>query len=210
MSTNATLDQAGHVLKLIGDKGVTKEQLTGIVNDGTLPDFLEAAASGFNKSRAELRAFLGLGQLIVFVNSLVVDYSKTLAEMIATCGFDWKSHDFSANRFLELGKKGEPIIIAELVHFNLSISLSEAEEELKTMGMRAGTIRESLAFGATYPEMQRRFPIVALGSPAIDLSDGSWGAACLDGDEDRRCVKLVWNRSKLRACCRFLAVRNNK
>ena len=90
MSTNATLPQAGHVLTLIDQKGVTKEQLTGAVSDGTLPDFLEALAGGLTKSREELRSFLGLGPLIL---KIVVDYSMTLAEMITAGHYDWVNDD---------------------------------------------------------------------------------------------------------------------
>ena len=201
MSTNATLDQAGHVLRLVSDKGVTKEQLAGIVNDGTLPDFLEAVATGSNKSREELRAFLGLGPLVL---SVIVDYTMSLADMIKAGKYDWTNHDITEKRFPVKGE-GKKETAVELIHFNRVMNSNQVEQELDKMGLRPGTIEELLAFGATFPETQRKFPILALGSVA-EISGGRV-VAYLDGGGSERRLRLYWPDNDWSVVCRFLAVR---
>jgi hypothetical protein len=201
MSTNATLPQAGHVLTLIGEKGVTKDQLTGAVSDGTLPDFLEAIANGFGKSREELRSFLGLGPLVL---KIVVDYSMTLAEMIVAGRYDWKNDDITAERFPIMGK-GKKEIAVELIHFNRNISSDDVERELDKMGLRSATIEELLAFGATFPETQRKFSIIALGSVA--RIDGYRYVAFLRRIDSGRNLYLRWRDDDWSEIVRFLAVR---
>lgn len=59
-------------------------------------------------------------------------------------------------------------------------------------GLRVADIEELLAFGAQYPEVQRRFPIVGLGSMCkIGQEPGVWQAAYLVGDEKERRVGLA-------------------
>ncbi len=201
MSTNATLPQAGHILTLIDQKGVSKEQLAVAVSDGILPDFLEALATGFNKPRGELRDFLGLGPLVLKV---VVDYSMTLAEMIASGRYDWKNDDITTERFPVKGK-GKVETTVELIHLNRVIATDEVKKEIDKMGMRPATMEELLAFGATFPEVQRRFPIIALGSVSQlgDFRDVPF----LDVDDSERGLSLDWSDDEWGERCRFLAVR---
>lgn len=53
---------------------------------------------------------------------------------------------------------------ALLVHFNRFMGGDEVENELEALGLRLGNLDELLAVGAKYPDKQRSFPIVAIGS----------------------------------------------
>jgi hypothetical protein len=60
---------------------------------------------------------------------------------------------------------GEIVVDTELVlyHPNRNIESDDVVEELDQMGLRPATLQELCAFGEKYPDIQREFPIVALG-----------------------------------------------
>lgn len=138
------------------------------------------------------------------VYSLVVDYSKSLSEMIAAGKYDWVNDDITAKHFPVMGN-GQAEIVPQLVHFNRSISSDTAIAELNSRGLRPATLPELLAFGAKYPELQRQFPIVALGSVWVRLS-GSRCVACLHGVGVERDLGPSWCGDGWHDGCRFLAV----
>ncbi|MBU4315415.1 hypothetical protein KJ673_03345, partial [Patescibacteria group bacterium] len=72
--------------------------------------------------------------------------------------------------------------------------------------LRPGKIEELLAFGATYPEVQRQFPIICLGSSWVDRG-GRRHAPFLSGYGSGRELRLGWCGSVWDGYCRFLAVR---
>ncbi|MDO8676302.1 MAG: hypothetical protein Q7K16_01475 [Candidatus Azambacteria bacterium] len=93
-----------------------------------------------------------------------VNYGLSLEEMIAAGKYDWRNDDITAKHF---PMKGEGVvdIDIQLVHFDRVMDSSdEVIRELDKMGLRPIKIEELLAFGAKCPEIQRQFPVVALGS----------------------------------------------
>ncbi|HEY4476338.1 MAG TPA: hypothetical protein VI954_02465, partial [Candidatus Paceibacterota bacterium] len=95
----------------------------------------------------------------------------------------------------------------ELVQFNRYISTDEALRELDKVGMRPAELHELLAFGEKYPDVQREFPIVALGS----VWDDQIGYRCfvpyLHGNGLGRRLFLNWVEGDWREFYRFAAVR---
>ncbi|MEK7630468.1 MAG: hypothetical protein AAB417_00335 [Patescibacteria group bacterium] len=87
----------------------------------------------------------------------------TLKQMIAVGKYDWSNPDITPERF-PINGGGIVESVAEAIHFNHNISSDDAEAKLDRTGLRPGRIEELLTFGATFPDMQRKFPIVALGS----------------------------------------------
>jgi hypothetical protein len=79
-------------------------------------------------------------------------------------------------------------------------------KEFEARGLRAATLPELLAFGATYPEKQREFPIVALRS-VWQNRDGLRCVPCLDRDGSKRMLGLRWLGRRWLDDCRFAAVR---
>ena len=133
---------------------------------------------------------------------IVVDYDLSLQEMIAAGQYDLVNDDITPERFPVIGK-GVMQLIPQLVHFNRNISSDDAEKELDKKGLRPATLAELLAFGKTYPEVQRKFPVVALGSVAE--INGDRFVAYLDRGGSGRSLGLRYRDRAWRAYCRFLA-----
>ncbi len=74
-------------------------------------------------------------------------------------------------------------------------------------GLRAATLEELLAFGIQYPNVQRHFPIVALGTEKrIGQSPGVWNVPYLSGDMKSRRLCLGASRFGWSDVFRFLVV----
>jgi hypothetical protein len=96
-------------------------------------------------------------------------------------------------------------IALRLVPCERSMGLDAALDRIEALGLRPGNAAELLAFGAKYPEEQRRFPILALGSTFVD-PEGQHRYLYLNRDGCRRIVGLVLSAAgDFPAECRFLA-----
>jgi len=134
---------------------------------------------------------------------LAVDYGKLLAEMIAAGRYDWKNSDITARRF---PIEGKGVVEFEARYFHPDYTIS-SDDAIATMnaGWEPAKIEHILALGATFPDEQRKFPIVGLGSVAE--VDGSRVVPCLSKDGSRRGPGLSWWGLDWDSDCRFLAVR---
>ena len=94
----------------------------------------------------------------------------------------------------------------EIIPFNRVITSADAIAELDTMGLRPAELHELLALGEQYPDLQREFPVVALGSVWCDLY-GFRLVAVLFGGGGLRSLGLYWFEVGWGAGCRFAAVR---
>ena len=134
----------------------------------------------------------------------VVNRDLSLAEMISAGKYDWVNDDITAERFpIKGGMVAETSF--ELVHLDRNIESDEAVEELAMHGLRPADLAELIAFGAAFPEEQRQYPIVGLGSVAGLGSDRC--VVYLDGNDSELNLFLsrwdvIWD-----AGYRFLAVR---
>ncbi len=198
MNTTMSTKQLQSLLDLAEQKGLTPERMTVILASGVLADVLDAGALLSN--RGAVRRALGLGPLEF---QITVDYTLDLAAMIAAGKYDYVNPDIMAGSFPIKGE-GKRELTAQLVHFNRVISSDDVEKELSKKGLRPATIEELLAFGATFPEVQRRFPIIALGSVAEVR--GRRSVSALGGDRSGRNLYLYWRVSDWLGLCRFLAL----
>ncbi|MCX6798155.1 MAG: hypothetical protein NTX66_03030 [Candidatus Falkowbacteria bacterium] len=145
---------------------------------------------------------------------LIVNYARTLDEMIAAGNYDDKNGDINADHFpLPVELNGQAIEVkAKLFHFNRLINRKNAIAEMDKAGYRPATIAELLALGEAQPELQKQFPILALASVWQD-GDGDRSVAYLCADGGRRELELSWFGNVLGGLgdfsggCRFLAVR---
>lgn len=137
--------------------------------------------------------------------SVTIDYAKSLEQMKSDGQYDWSNDDINGENFPITGE-GTVEVNLELVHFNRVFDTAVVEAELDKMGFRPVTIEELLAFGATYPEVQREFPVVAFGSSWVDPR----GRRCvpfLYRGGSARVLRLYWCDGAWPEDCRFLAVR---
>ena len=118
-----------------------------------------------------------------------VDYSLTLEQMIAEGEYDWVNSDITSTRFPIVGT-GKVGLEGQLEHYGRNMSSDAVLADLDQKGLRPATIAEILAFGAKYPELQRQFPIVALGS-----------VASVSGDRDVAYLCRHDRHRSLRLCC---------
>lgn len=139
---------------------------------------------------------------------LNIDYTKTLEQAITDGNYDWKNPGITAQHFPVspemIGKKAE--VSAKSFHFNRDISSDDVISEMDKAGYRPATLMELLVLGFLFPELQRQFPIVALGSVGHDASDDRY-VPDLDVYGGKRGLYLDWFDCDWDARCRFLGVR---
>lgn len=136
-----------------------------------------------------------------------VNYNLTLDEMFKLGHYDWINDDITTKHF-PIKDKGKIKVALELVHFDEASTTEAALAELDQRGLRPATMAELLAFGAKYPELQKQFPIVSLGSSWV-VSGGSRGFPYLDGSDGRRLLRLHYGEDDWFDDCRFLALRKS-
>ena len=124
--------------------------------------------------------------------------------------FDWVHPDFAKAKF-------EPIDLCKdvqtdvheveftYVHPDRDALDAEVLAEHERQGVRPATFPELLAYAATHPDEQHKYPIVARGSVMVLI--GGRCVAFLGGDVRERHLGLIWVDGFLwRRNCRFLAV----
>lgn len=152
-----------------------------------------------------------------------VDYRQSLGNMIKAGKYNYTNDDWIvAKNFpiegsgLPAGQAGTIEFELVLVHFSRGIDGSDdAIKEMTQMGLESARIEHLLAFGATYPDVQRKYPIVCLGSSMVPRVGRRHVLVLLGSDENgggRHLVLLPlpnW-ADGFHARCRFLAVRKKK
>lgn len=205
----ASLKQVNRLLELIVESGWTREELQRrlIERWGLLRQIAEALDDP-RLSEENVRAMHPLFYSKKSADptfKVEVDYGLTLAQMISAGRYDWTNDDINAQNFPIQGEgKAECELV--LVHLGKVATTDEVLAELDRRGLRPAKIEELLALGATRPELQKEFPIMALGSRFV-LQDGDRGFAYLDWDGSERGLDLHWVGNDWRGIYRFLAVR---
>jgi hypothetical protein len=137
---------------------------------------------------------------------LVVDYDRTLAEMVAAGHYGYVFDEINAENFPIVGSG---TVECEAILVNLgrpARSPKQAEWEMAKCGLRPATVEELLAFGEAYPDIQREFFVIALGSIWAD-PNGRRHVAYLSGNASDRDLYLCGYDNKWDPDDRFLAVR---
>lgn len=128
---------------------------------------------------------------------LAVDYSISLEQMVALGRFDWTNEKIIEN--FEKSGTGNVTLSAKIFRINCRLSTEGVVVEMGKEGLRPATLMEIIAFGVNYPEVQRCFSIMALGSYCkisgycyvpylcelygernlnLSCSDGGWNEGC--------------------------------
>ncbi|MBN1325778.1 hypothetical protein JW977_02245 [Candidatus Falkowbacteria bacterium] len=138
---------------------------------------------------------------------VVVDYSKTLTEMIQLGNYSYANNDITDRHFPIQGS-GQHEVELVLVHLNKDATIKEVLAHLDGLGLKPASIEHLLTFGAANPNVQREFPIVALGSVWVD-GHGDRGYPYLRCSGDERELRLYWcdDDDHWSGHCRFLALR---
>lgn len=137
------------------ERGGTGEELGFLVGDqgaalrGTVADYLIKAVA-IQRNRYPVQS-----------------KHKSLTEAISAGKYDYANDYITAEHFK---LEGEIVVDTELVlyHPDRNIGSEDVVKELDQVGLRPATLQELCAFGEKYPDIQREFPCVALGSVCVD------------------------------------------
>ncbi|OGD67124.1 hypothetical protein A2442_01870 [Candidatus Campbellbacteria bacterium RIFOXYC2_FULL_35_25] len=137
--------------------------------------------------------------------TILVDETKTVEELVVEGNYDWSDSNVTSKNFprSEEGTKDKKEVA--LFHFNKTMTSEDVIAEMKKDGYRPATIFELLALGVTQPELQRGFPIIALGSDCT--FDGSRHVAYLYESAGGRNLHLLWLDNDWNDYCRFVGLR---
>lgn len=132
--------------------------------------------------------------------TVIVDYAKPVSQARVEGNYDLFYNVTDDNFPVETSSCSKHCcrshteeVEVHLVHFDKRMTSDEAKRELDKQGLRPATVQELLALGAQYPDLQRRFSIVALGSERA-VRDGEreaptlWGFITRDAVVSRRRV----------------------
>ena len=188
---NIETSELQQLLKVIEEKNLSILEAIDLIKGNSIPD--EQVKSEQIKPTEEI--------------TLIVDYSKTVEKMIAAGKYDWKNSDITNKHFPLLAElSGQKTAVSKLFHFNRGISSDDVISEMDKAGYRPATLPELLALGEIQPDLQRQFPIIALGS-IWHVTGGRRFVSCLRVAGVERELDLLWFGYVWDARCRFLGVR---
>lgn len=130
---------------------------------------------------------------------------NSIEKLVAAGKYDWVNGSITDDNFPQ-EKTGVEEVEIELVHFNRDISTDNVLSELDRLSLLPANPAELLAFGAVFPNVQRKFPIVALGQYWRN-PDGYRYVVCLDEDGIERGALLNWIGGDWDRRCRFAGLR---
>ncbi len=183
MSHENPLGQTISLLTRIQGKGVPAGTLEAHFSAGLISDLFEVGDPGAI-DRDAFRKLLGLSPLEMLTE---IDFGQPLEAMIAAGKYDWTNSEITAARF-PVECTGKKKFRNKLFHFNRNISSQDVVTTMKKEKFTPGGHVHGLAFGATFPDEQRKYPIACLGSSARVF--GGRGVVCLDRDDAERSLRL--------------------
>jgi hypothetical protein len=99
------------------------------------------------------------------IGVIAIDYGKSLQAMIAAGKYDWVNSNITADKFPIEGT-GVKKFRTKLFDFGRYISSEDAVDAMKKEKFDPATHVHGFAFGAAFPDEQRKYPIACLGSSA--------------------------------------------
>ncbi|MCX6742698.1 MAG: hypothetical protein NT116_00490 [Candidatus Parcubacteria bacterium] len=136
------------------------------------------------------------------------NYNETLAEMIEGGKYDYPNEQIFNNRNFPIHGAGKHEAELVLIHLDRTATTQEILDHLNSLGLESAKIEHLLAFGKTYPEIQLKSDIVALGSPLYNNGFGPY-YPYLEGRRNNERILYVicgWLYSKWPKDYYFLAV----
>jgi len=133
---------------------------------------------------------------------LIIDYSRTIQEMINAGNYDWANSEIIRNNFsLPTELSGKKVSVpTKLFYFKYSMDSLNVINEMNEAGHRPATLAELLALGEIQPELQKQFQIIALNSITSHL------VPVLSFYNSERIINLGWFGNGWQKKSRFLGV----
>lgn len=136
---------------------------------------------------------------------LSVNYDLPLTEAIDAGNYAGVNSSITSQNFPPT-KHGKTDLEIILVRYDRRMTSEEVLSALDKEGLRPVELPEFLAFGAEYPELQRQFSIVGLGSVWKDRK-GYRNVPCLYEASEARYLDLHWWDDGWYSFSRFAAIR---
>ena len=124
---------------------------------------------------------------------LYVDYERSVDAGIEAGYYDWAGSDITFENF-PTKRNGPAKIEMKLIHCNLTTSTDKVLRNLENARYRPAELQELLAFGEKYPEIQRKFQIIALGSVCRDENCSLGVVPVFHTTYSKRRLDLHWFR----------------
>lgn len=129
---------------------------------------------------------------------------KTIEQLVKASKYDYANSNITQSNFPLESVHPE----VEIVKIGKYLTTEEVLAELSKQGFSPATMTDLLHFGIQYPDEQRKYPIVALGS-VWARPIGNPNVGYLYGNSDNRRLDLDWFNAQWGADYRFLAVRKS-
>jgi hypothetical protein len=136
---------------------------------------------------------------------LTVNYDLPLADAVDAGNYQGVHRSITRENFPSC-RHGQAQLEMTLVRYEQRMDSESVLRELDREGLRAAELPELLAFGETYPEVQRRFSVVGLGSVWKDRK-GYRNVPCLYEASEARYLDLHWWDDGWYSYSRFAAIR---
>ena len=137
---------------------------------------------------------------------VLVNYDLSAEEAIAAGDYQAVNANINSKNF-SWKKKGQAEVQIFHVKFDHRISSPDVIRELESENLRPAELPELLAFGAKFPDVQRKFSVVGMGSVWHDRK-GYANVPCLYEASEGRYLDLHWWDDGWYSYSRFAAIRN--
>jgi len=135
-----------------------------------------------------------------------VNYELSVEDAIEAGKYQAVNTDITGKNFPPSIRKGQTDLEIVLVRFDHRMKSEDVLDALSKEGLRAAELPEFLAFGAEYPDVQRKFSVVGLGSVWQDRK-GYRNVPCLYTASEGRYLDLHWWDDGWYSYSRFAAIR---
>jgi hypothetical protein len=136
---------------------------------------------------------------------VAVNYALSVEDAIQAGDYQAVHSEITSKNFPST-RKGQAEMEIMLVRFDHRMTSADVVRELEGEGLRAAELPEFLAFGAKYPDVQRKFSVVGLGSVWQDRK-GYRNVPCLYTASEGRYLDLHWWDDGWYSYSRFAAIR---
>lgn len=157
----------------------------------------------------------------LIILDVFVDYRRTFDQMKRAGGYDFISYTLNEKNFPIRPPNSRLAEIAGspyrsiapvktevvLVHLNKELSPKATLGHMDRLGLEGSPIEEVLAVGEQYPNLQRKFPIIGLGSMWQPGKNGYRFCPGLYGNATKRSLAVEGVDKNCYKYCRFLARR---
>ena len=181
------------LLEKVKKRGYSEDEILRVAaaqGDGLLEKFADVMAEAARKPRD--------------VFPLTVDYDLPVEKAVDAGDYQAVHADITSKNFPST-RHGQAEMEIILVRFEHRMKSEDVARELDKEDLRAVELSEFLAFGAKYPDVQRKFSIACLGS-VWQCKKGYRNVPCLYTASEGRYLDLHWWDDGWYSYSRFAAV----